>query len=156
MVELEIRPVHGDEILGPQPADRDQAFLEARAEPAARHAERLELDVAVADPGAKDKLAAAQNVERRQLFGQIERLMQRDQHEAADDPQTRGDSGTMGEKRDLLHGLEWVGAVMRALDDPIEAKPFGAPHQFEIVSQVLGRVAWRMLAAYDQAELHRA
>ena len=36
-----------------------EAFLEARAEPAARHAERLELDIAVADAAAEDELAAA-------------------------------------------------------------------------------------------------
>ena len=114
-----------------------EAFLEAGAKPAARHAERFELDIAVADPGAEHQLAAAQQIERGQLFSQIERLVQRHQHQAADDPQPRRDRGAIGQERDLLHGLERMRAVMRALDDAVEAEPFGASHQFEIVVQVL-------------------
>src|SRR5437899_3339579 len=45
---------------------------------------------------------------------------------------------------------------MRTLDDAVEAKLFGAPHQVEIVAQMAGDVARRVLAADDQAELHRA
>lgn len=84
MVKLETFALHVDEVFRPQAADRDQAFLEACAKPAARHAKRLELNVAVADPGAKHELAARQKVKRRQLLGEIERLVQRDQHQPAD------------------------------------------------------------------------
>ena len=43
---------------------------------------------------------------------------------------------------------------MRPLDDAVEAERVGAAHQFEIVAQVRGAVARRMLAAHDQAHLH--
>ena len=46
-------------------------------------------------------------------------------------------------------------AEMRALDDAVKAETVGASHQFEIVAQVLNRVAGRMLATNDQAEFHR-
>src|SRR5258708_19911074 len=45
---------------------------------------------------------------------------------------------------------------MRALDDAIEAELVGAPHQLQIVAQMAGDVARRMLAANNEAQLHRA
>src|SRR6516164_3521325 len=81
--------------------------------------------------------------------------MQRHQHEAADDPQSRRDRSAIGEKRDLLDTLERMRTEMRALDDAVKAETVGAPYQVEIISQVLNHVAGRMLAANDQAEFHR-
>src|SRR2546423_11596675 len=43
---------------------------------------------------------------------------------------------------------------MRALDDAVKADLIGAPHQFQIIAQMRGDVARRMLAADDQADLH--
>ena len=67
-----------------------------RRQAGARHAERLELDIAVADAAAEHELAAGHDVQRRQLLGQIERLVQRHQHQAADDPQSRRDRRAIG------------------------------------------------------------
>ena len=80
-----------DEILGPQPPHRFEPFLEALAETGARHAERLELDIAIADAAAEHEFAARHDVQCRELLGEIERLVQRQQHEAADQPQPRRD-----------------------------------------------------------------
>src|SRR5580704_10424100 len=44
---------------------------------------------------------------------------------------------------------------MRALDDAVEADLLGAPYQFQIVTQMRGDVARRVLAADDEAQLHR-
>ena len=70
-------------------------------------------------------------------------------------PQAWRDRGAIGKKQDLLHGLERMRAEMRTLDDAVKAETVGASHQVEVVSQVLNRVARRMLAANDQAEFHR-
>src|SRR4029077_1842601 len=75
--------------------------------------------------------------------------------QAADQPQARRDRRGIGEKRDLLHRLERVGAVMRALDDAVEADLLGALYQLQIVAQMRRGIARRMLAADDQAQLHR-
>ncbi len=112
MVEFEIRSLHTDEVFRPETADRGKTFLEARAEPAARYAEGLDLDIAVADAGAEHELTAAEQIERGQLFGKVERLVQRNQHQPANNPQTRCDRGAIGQERYLLHGLEGVRAVV--------------------------------------------
>src|SRR3954469_1004327 len=77
VVKGEMRALHRHEIFGPQPADGFQALLEALAEAAAGHPERLELNFPVADAAAEDELAAGHEVEGGELFGDIERLVQR-------------------------------------------------------------------------------
>src|SRR5271166_4642397 len=52
-------------------------------------------------------------------------------------------------------GLERMRAEMQALEDAVNTETVGASHQVEILSQMLNRVDGRMLAANDQAELHR-
>src|SRR5437016_10067116 len=149
-----MRALHRDEILGPQPLHRVETLLEALAEPGAWHAERLELDIAVADAAAEYELAAGQQVKCRELLGEVERLVQRQQDQPADQSQPRRDRRGIGEKRDLLHVFERVRAVMRALDDAVEAERVGSAHQFEVVTQMTGGIARRVLPADDQAELH--
>src|SRR5262249_6368200 len=144
--ELEMRARHRDKVLGPEAPDRLEPLLEAFAEPLVRHAKRLELDLAVADAAAKDEFAAGHDVERRQLLGQVERLVQRQQYEAADQPQPRRDRRDMGEKRDLLKIFERVGAVMRALDDAVKPEFVGAPYQGEVIRQMADDVARQVLA----------
>src|SRR5262249_47609364 len=138
LVELEMRALHRDELLGPQPLHRFEAFLEPLAEPRARHAERLELDVAVADAAAEDELAVRQDVQCRELLGEIERLVQWEQDEATDEPQFRRNRRRISKEWDLLHRLEWMRAVMGALDDAVEADFLGALHELQIVAQVPG------------------
>src|SRR5580704_115982 len=82
--------------------------------------------------------------------------MQRQQHQPADQAQARRDRRGIGEKRDLLHRLERVRAVMRALDDAVETDLLGALDQLQIVAQMSRGIARRVLAADDQAQLHRA
>src|SRR6202023_1476044 len=101
-VELEMRALHCDEILGPQPPNRFEALLEALAQTGARHAERLELDIAVADAAAEDQLAPRHDVQGGELLGEVERLMERHQYEAAYQAQTGRDRRGIGEERDLL------------------------------------------------------
>src|SRR6266478_5606481 len=155
-VELEMRALHRDEILGPQAPDRIEAFLEAQAQAGARHAKRLEFDIAVADAAAEDQLAARHDIQGGELLGKVERLVQRQQHEPADEAQPRRDRRGIAEERDLLDGFERVGAVMRALDDAVKAERFGAPHELQIVAQMRSDVARRVLAANNEAQLHCA
>ena len=72
-----MRAGHVDEILGPQPLDRKETLLEAPRCLFPGQAEGLEFDVAVADAAAKHQFAAAHDVQRCQLLGDVERLVQR-------------------------------------------------------------------------------
>src|SRR5207245_1390562 len=105
---------------------------------------------------AEDELAVRHDVEGGELFGEVERLVQWQKDEAADQPEPGRDRRGVGEERDLLHVLERVGAVMRALDDAVEPERVGAPHQLQIVLQMGRHVARWVLAAHHQAQLHRA
>src|SRR5205085_997117 len=100
--------------------------------------------------------AVRHNVEGGKLLGEVERLVQRQQHQAANEPQPRRDRRGIGEKRDLLYRLERIRAVMRALDDAVEADLLGAPYQLQIVPQMASDVARRVLPADDEAQLHGA
>ncbi len=155
VIEGEMRARHVDKILGPQPLDGEQTLLEARSGIAPRQPERLELDIAVADAAAKNQLAAAHDVEGGELFGDVERLVQRQQHQPADQPQARRQYRRLGQKRDLLQGLQRVGAVMRALDQCIEAELFGAHDEVDVVCEPGAHILARgMLATDDQADFH--
>jgi len=72
-----MRTRHVDEILGPQPLHGEEALLEALRRLLPRQAKGFEFDVAVADAAAKYQFAAAHDVQRRQLLGDVERFMQR-------------------------------------------------------------------------------
>src|SRR6516162_3374312 len=70
-------------------------------------------------------------------------------------PQTWRHHGRLRQKRDLLQRLQRMSAVMRALDDRIEAELLGARDEIEIVGEAFPHVmALRVLPAHDQAEFH--
>src|SRR5262249_49817834 len=58
-----------DIVFGPQPLDGFETLLKAAHALAARHAKGIELDIAVAETDAKDKIAAPDRVERGDMLG---------------------------------------------------------------------------------------
>ena len=141
-----MRARHVDEILGPQPLHGEEALLETPRRLFPRQAEGLELDVAVADAAAEYQFAAAHDVQRRQLLGDVQRLVQRQQHEPADETQARRQDRRLRQKRDLLQGLQRVRAVMRAFDQRIEAELLGPHDEVDVVCEtgahVVARGCW--------------
>src|SRR5204862_8156287 len=74
LVQLEMRALHCDGVLGPQPLYRFKAFLEALAKSSPWHAERLELAIAVADAAADDGVAVHHGMEGSEVLGACVRI----------------------------------------------------------------------------------
>jgi hypothetical protein len=73
-----------DIVFGPQPLDDIQTLFETAHALAARHAEGVELDIAIAQPDTKDEIAAPDRVERGNAFGDLDRVVQRRQQHTGD------------------------------------------------------------------------
>ena len=87
----------------------------------------------------------------------MQRAVQRQQHNAGDQPQLRRDQRNLTEVRDLLDVLERMRAVVRALGDEVVAKLLCQLGRLEVLAQAkLHVVALRILTADDQAEFHRS
>jgi hypothetical protein len=64
--------------LGPEPLHQGEAFVEHREPVREVDPECVELVLAIAGAGADDQLAAGEDVERGQLFGKGDRVVERD------------------------------------------------------------------------------
>ena len=154
IVEFEIRGFHLDLILGPQPLDRRQAGLEPGHPLRARHAERLELDIAVAEADAEDDLTAGDDVEGGEFFRHMQRRHQGQQQHARVEPHARRLGGEARQHGHHLQHLERVRAVMRGLGDGSEPELVRQPHESQGFLEPAGNVlAFLGLSADDEAEL---
>ena len=144
-----------DAVLGPQPLDDFETLLEAAHALAARHAERIELDLAIAEADAKYEIAAPDRVERGDAFGDLDRVVQgRQQH-----PGDAGHLARLGreprQKRDQLQLAHALAQVMLAGGDGVPAAVARQPgHRilaFELGDDV---AAGRVLAGQKDPDLH--
>ena len=103
VVELADIVLEADIVLGPQALDDLQTLLEAAHALAARHAKRVELDIAIPEPDAEDEIAAPDRIERGNVLGDFDRIVQRRQ-------QHPGNAGHLsrlgGEARQEWHQLD--------------------------------------------------
>ena len=144
-------------FLGPEPQDRRQILLEAASAVFPRGAEGLELGLPIADAATEDQLAVGHDVEGTELLRHIERLMQRQQHNAGIKPQARRFGRDPRKKGDLLQILQRMGAVMGALGDRIVAEFLGEPRLREHFPEPIGdRLATRKLSPHHDTELHES
>jgi hypothetical protein len=147
---------HVDGILGPQAPDGFEILLEPPHALFLRRAKRQELDVAIAECHAEDDLAAAHDVDRRDLLRDVEGLVERQQDEAEVEPQVRGLRHDAREKRQLLQALPRGAAVVHALGDRVEAERVGEPRLLhELLEPGRHVVAVRELRPEHETELHR-
>ena len=154
--QREVRADHVHRVLGPQPLDRFQVLLEALHPLLLRRAEGEELDVAIAEGGAEDDLAAAQDVGGGDLLGDVQRLVEREQHEPEVDAHVRGLGHDPAEERHLLQALPRRAAVVHAVGDRRVAERVGQSRLLrELAEARLHVVPGRELGAHHQAELHR-
>ena len=147
--------LHIDVVFAPQPLDCDEVLLETLDALLLRRPETAKLDLAVTECGAEDQASAGHDVDGGELFGQIERLVQRDQHHTGVEAETWRLRAQPGEKRDLLQHLQWPGAVMRGLGDGIVSERLGEPRLFVQLLEAGSRVFARVeLPSENDAKTH--
>jgi hypothetical protein len=115
--EREMRADHVHRVFRPEALDRFEVFLEAPHAVLLRGAEREVLDVAVAERGAEDHPPAAHDVDSRDLLGDVERLVERQEHQPEVEPHARRLGHDPGQERELLQVPPRRGAVVHALGD---------------------------------------
>ena len=82
-------PAVGGPLLAPDRPHRGQVFVGHRAPRLERNAERPELGLEVSDAHAENQAAAGEDVERRELLGQDQRVALRDDDDARREPNRR-------------------------------------------------------------------
>src|SRR5215813_13631831 len=104
-------------VFSPEALNGFQILLEPFDTLPLGRAKSEELDLAIAQRYAKDHLAATHNVHRGNLFGKVQRLMQRQEDEAKIEAHVRRLGHDPAEKRKLLKILPWRAAIMHAVGD---------------------------------------
>ena len=82
ILELKMLAVKGDGLLGPEALHDIEGLEKPGQPPAAWNAERIELHVAIAEADPEDEAAATDHVERRNRLGDVDGLLQGQQHDA--------------------------------------------------------------------------
>ena len=120
-----------------------------------RRAERLELDLAIAQRRAEDQPPARHHVDGGELFGEIKRLVQRDQDDPRIEPQILGFAGQPRQNGELLQRLQRVGAVVGRLGDGCKTQLVGEFRLFDQLVKTLADILVRLIfTARGEPELH--
>ena len=145
-----------DLVLGPEALDDLQALLEPPQALALRHLERIELDLAIAQPHAEDEVAAPDDVERGDALGHLDRVVKIDEQHA-------GDAGHLsrlgrqareeGNELELAHAFAQV--VLAGADRVPAAIPRQARHRELLVERGHHVGTERVLVGDEDADLHR-
>ena len=114
-----------DRLAAPQALERRQPLLEATDSLARVHAHRLVLGVAIAETHADDQPPAADHVERGELLGEVDRLVQREQQHAGAELHALGLGGHAPERRQRLEVRERVGEIVLTRPDGRESDTRG-------------------------------
>ena len=144
-----------DPVFAPQPADD----LDGLGEPAHAlrhgHTEYLELLRAIAEFDAEQELAAGDDVKKGADFGQLDRIVQRQQRDVGPDPQALGLRGEPMQQRQLRKEVEARGDVVLAGPDRVKAERADKAHLLHRFGETAGGiVACRVLRVQVDANLH--
>jgi hypothetical protein len=143
-----------DPVFAPQPPDD----LDALGEPAHalrhRHAEDLVLLGPIAEPDAKQELAAGDDVQKGADFRQFDRIVQRQQRDVGPDPQALGLASEPMQQRQLWKEVEARRDVVLAGPDRVKAERTNQPHLLHCFGETAGRIiGCRVLRVQVDAEL---
>ena len=140
-----------------RPAHHVEALLEPAHALALRHAERVELGLAIAEPDAEDEIAAPDRVERGDALGDLDRVVQAGQQHPGDAGHLAGLGREPRQKRDQLQLAHALAQIMLAAGDGVPAAVAReAGHRvlaFELGKDV---AAGRVLAGQEDADFHIA
>ncbi len=155
IVELADIILEGDIVLGPQPLDGFQTLLEAAHTLAARHPKRVELDIAIAEPDAEDEIAAPDRIERGNVLGDFDRVVQGRQQHPGDASHLAGLGGEPRQERDQLNLAHPFAEVMLPGGDGIPAAVARQPRHGILTLEGGDHVASRrVLAGEKDPDLH--
>ena len=147
--------VKGDGLLGPEALHDVEGLEKPGQPPAAWNAERIELHVAVAEADPEDEAAAADHVERRNRLGDVDGLLQGQQHDARPEGHLAGFGRHARQHREGLHVLKGRGQVMLAGADVMKARLTRQPHHLQQLGEALAQVIPDgMLHRQRQPEAH--
>src|SRR5262245_42127773 len=153
--QAEVAALVGDGLAMPEPFDELQA-LDQTADALLRVvAERRVFHVAVAEASAEDQAPVRDHIERGELLGDIDGVVQGKQDDAGAKLHAAGLGGDAGQSRDRLEVGERVGEIMLAR--PHRAEPHGAgePDLLDVLAEADGlRLLMTVLAGAAEAELH--
>src|SRR6202011_5147751 len=148
--------VVGHAVLGPQPLDQGEVFLEPLDAHAFRHAEGVELDLAIAQADAEDEVAARDHVEARHRLRGVDRVVQVEQQDA--EPE-RHLARFRREPRQQRHRLELLVValveIMLAGHERVPAAIARVPHHHELILERAHHVGCeRVLVGNEDTDFH--
>ena len=146
-------------ILGrPRLADDVDGLVEALIGFVHRHAEPVELQLAVALADTEIEPSAGEQIQRRRLFGHQHRIVPRQHHHAGAKPDAAGFGGQIGQQRHRGGDLALTGEVMLHHEQLVKAQTFGFQHIIDealIALAILNAHAALGASAAKQTKLHR-
>src|SRR5262245_19482354 len=144
-----------DLVLGPEPLDDLKTFLEPSQALALRYLERIELDLAIAQPDAEDEVATPDDVERGDAFGHLDRVVKIDEQDAGHAGHLARLGGQAPAERNELELAHALTQVVLAGGDRVPAViARQAGHRELLVERGDHVGAERVLVGDEDADLH--
>ena len=157
VLESEVGARHGDAVLGPEANHRLQVLLQPRDALGLCGAKTLELHLAIAESCTEYHAPAGHHIEGRDLLGDIEWFVQREQDDPRQQAAARRLDHEPRQQRDLLILLQGVGGVVHAGGENVEAEFVREPRLGAEVREARVHVlAAAELAADEETVLHGA
>ena len=142
-------------LLRPEPRDEGEPLLEAGRALLPGNSQRLELRVTVPLGDAEDQPPARQGVQRREVLGDLDRVLERQDVDRGADRHVTRVGGDARQHRQRLEGLELDQVVMHH-PHRVEAEVPGQAHLLQHLPRAKrGRRVAQVLPGQDEPELHR-
>jgi hypothetical protein len=155
LAQLEVLALIVDRLAAPQSLQGLQPLHEAADSLAGVHPHRLVLGVAIAKTEAHDQPPAADHVERGELLGEIDRLVQRQQQHAGAEHHALGLGRHACQRRQRLEVRERLGEIVLARPDGRKSDSASQAHLLDVLGEARGlRVLRAVLDREREAESH--
>src|SRR6266545_2196742 len=153
--QAEVAALVGDGLAAPQPLD-DLEALDQTTDALLRVVPHCQvLDAAVPEADTEDQVAVRNHVERRELLGDLDRVVQREQENAGAECHAPGVGGEAREGRDRLEVRERIGEIVLARPDRAEPDCARKPDLLDVLAEAGRlRLLGEMLNGEAEAELH--
>ncbi len=154
-MQLKKPALEGDNLFGPQPLDQLQRLQHARHPLLPGHAEAFVLDLAVADADAEHDAALRHDIEAGNVFGDLNRVEQRQQQYRQAEVHRAGVGGQPRQQRHALQRLVGRRQIVMAGRDAIKPDITGETGQFRRLAEAAHRIVRPgVLRHQEHAEFH--
>src|SRR5215510_1046365 len=153
--QLEVAALVVDRLAAPQPLDDLEALDEAADAILRILPERLIFDVAIAEADTEDQPAVGDDVERGELLGDLDGVVQGKQQDAGAEDHAARLGGDPRQRRDRLEVRERIGQVVLARPYRAEAHGTREAYLLDVLAEANGlRLLRQVLDGEAEAELH--